>query len=239
MIFNDEFFENLPSDKYEIGIKICRGIVEYDNMRIRVEDKYKSYSAYIDGLGALTAFIQSYDLPYEIPVLTTDKHDSIKSIMMFCNYVLADLEAKISDSNFIDSLDKYRGKFAISFNYKFTDGDLTKIQTLINELRTLIVESELFDPKHKERLLDKLERLQKELYKKMSSLDKFWGLIGEAGIVLGKFGEDAKPFVYIIKQIAQIVWRTQANAEELPSGSSLPSLLTSNENESVLKPSEG
>ena len=58
----------------------------------------------------------------------------------------------------------------------------------------------------------------------MSSLDKLWGLIGEAGVVLGKFGRDAKPFVDRIREIAQIAWRTQARAEELPSGTPLPLL---------------
>ncbi len=65
----------------------------------------------------------------------------------------------------------------------------------------------------------------------MSSLDKFWGLIGEAGIVLGKFGKDAKPFVDRMREIAQIIWRTHARAEELPSGSPFPLLQSPEGNE--------
>ena len=59
---------------------------------------------------------------------------------------------------------------------------------------------------------------------KVSDLDRFWGLIGDAGVVLGKLGNDAKPFVDRIREIADIVWQTQSRAEELPSGTSLPSL---------------
>ncbi len=62
------------------------------------------------------------------------------------------------------------------------------------------------------------------MHKKISDLDRFWGLIGDAGIAIGKFGENAKPIVDRIKEIADIVWRTQANAEELPTGSSIPFL---------------
>ena len=58
----------------------------------------------------------------------------------------------------------------------------------------------------------------------MSNLDRLWGLIGEAGVVLGKFGKDAKPLVDRIREITQIAWRTQARAEELPSGTTLPLL---------------
>lgn len=66
------------------------------------------------------------------------------------------------------------------------------------------------------------------MHKKMSDLDRFWGLVGDAGVVLGKFGDDAKPIIDRIRVIAQIVWRTQARAEELPSDAPME-LLTSNE----------
>lgn len=86
----------------------------------------------------------------------------------------------------------------------------------------------MFDAKHKDRVLKRLEALQREVHKKMSNLDKLWSLVGDAGVALGKFGSDAKPFVDRIREIAQIVWRTQARAEELPSGTPLP-LLTEGE----------
>ena len=52
----------------------------------------------------------------------------------------------------------------------------------------------------------------------------------DAGVALGKFGIAAKPFVDRVKEIAEIVWRTQARAEELPSGTKL-TLLTSGDSE--------
>ena len=55
-------------------------------------------------------------------------------------------------------------------------------------------------------------------------MDRFWGLIGDAGVVVGKLGNDAKPIVDRIREIADIVWRTQSRAEELPSGTKLPQL---------------
>ena len=64
--------------------------------------------------------------------------------------------------------------------------------------------------------------LQKEMNKIMSSLDKLWGLVGDAGVVAGKFGKDAKPMIERIREITQIVWSVQARAEELPSNTMLP-----------------
>ena len=140
-----------------------------------------------------------------------------------------ELQQTLTADLFTMARDKYLALFGSTFTYKFTDGDLKRIQELINELRNKISNSELFDANHKNRLLLRLEKLQIELHKKMSSLDKFWGLVGEAGVVLGKFGNDAKPFIEIIKEIAQIIWRTQVTAEELPSGTRMISLKPENE----------
>jgi hypothetical protein len=59
----------------------------------------------------------------------------------------------------------------------------------------------------------------------LTNLDKFYGFIGDAGVILGKFGRDAKPFVDRIREIAEIAWRSQATAEQLPA-SAKPALLT-------------
>jgi hypothetical protein len=98
-------------------------------------------------------------------------------------------------------------------------------------LRDLIGKDERFEEDHRRRLLTRLEDLQRELHRRLSNLDRFYGLIGDAGVLLGKFGRDAKPFVDRIREMLEIVWRAQANAENLPA-SARPALLTTD------KPSE-
>lgn len=88
----------------------------------------------------------------------------------------------------------------------------------------MISGSNKLEDDHQRRLLAKLEKLQSELHKKVSDLDRFWGLLGEAGVVSGKLGRDAKPIVDRIREIAEIVWRTQARSEQLPSASEFPLL---------------
>ena len=122
--------------------------------------------------------------------------------------------------------DRFEVLLGKAFAYTLTEADLSRIQTLVNELRDLIVTSERFQEDHKRRVLDRLEGLQQELHRRISNLDRFYGLIGDAGVLLGKFGHDAKPFVDRIGEIVQIVWRSQANAEQLPA-SAKPALLTS------------
>jgi len=223
MIITEELLSSLPENKYSAGKIICTEIIGYYSRQSEPQ-RWEDYSSYIDAYAALEAFIQSKELPYEMPSIEKNRHATMDSLYKFCNGLETTFDKKLSESELEVAKNKYKGIFEVGFIYRLTDGDLSRIQVLINELRNTIATSELFDANHRERLLNKLESLQKELHKKMSSLDKFWGLVGDAGIVLGKFGQDAKPFVDRITEIAQIIWRTQVNAEELPSGTNLPFL---------------
>ncbi|HDO1375211.1 TPA: hypothetical protein P2R00_002469 [Aeromonas veronii] len=120
--------------------------------------------------------------------------------------------------------ERYRHLAKRAFAYEFSQGDLDRVQLLINELRTQITENQSLESNHRQRILKRLEHLQSELHKRVSDLDRFWGLVGDAGVVLGKLGTDAKPIVDRIKEIAEIAWKTQARAEELPSSSPNPML---------------
>jgi len=230
-MFDDKFLDSLPKDPISALNKLCITFVEDDTM-IPPKDKINYYDDYINAYAVIDTFIEAHDIniDYDFNISTADmaqsKEVAIGLIIEFVRYLKLHVEPLLVKSDVEKAFDKYRSRFGLIFTYNFTDGDLKRIQEVINELRTLLSKSELFDANHKERLLNKLENLQRELHKQVSSLDKCWGLIGDAGVVLGKFGKDAKPFVDRVKEIAQITWRTQARAEELPSGLSIPFLST-------------
>jgi hypothetical protein len=123
-------------------------------------------------------------------------------------------------------LSHYKTVLNNGFSYEFSDGDIKIIQTCINELRDLINSSQEIDDNHKQRLLSRLEKLQSELHKKMSDLDRFFGIIADAGVLAEKFGNNAKPIVDRMREIAEIAWRSKARAEELPSASEFPQLMS-------------
>jgi len=135
-----------------------------------------------------------------------------------------------SKTKFEDMRSHFKMSLGGAFSYEFSQGDLTRIQELVNQLRDEISASTRFEKEHQQRLLRRLEKIQSELHKKVSDLDRFWGLIGDAGVVLGKLGTDAKPLVERIKEIASIVWQTQSRAEELPSGTPTPLLENTDKN---------
>ena len=119
---------------------------------------------------------------------------------------------------------RFKAALGAGFVYEFTQGDLDRVQALVNQIREMIHKTTGLEASHKQRRLSRLEKLQSEMHKKVSDLDRFWGLIGDAGVVLGKLGNDAKPIVDRIREVADIVWQTQSRAEELPSGIERPQL---------------
>lgn len=208
-------------------VEICKIFNDYHNS-ISTAQEEKYYDGYIDAYFAFESKLTAFGIDFAPLELTDKLKPNILKVVSFFE-AMNNKYTKRSISDYAtDTIEttriKYRKKLNIGFFYTFSDGDLERIKSLINELRDLITKSTLFSADHKERILKKLENLQKELHKNMSSLDNIWGFIGDAGIVLGKFGIDAKPFVDRISELMQITWRTQAIAEELPTGTPLPLL---------------
>jgi len=229
-MFDEAFLSSLPADPYEAAKTLCTKFNEVHNKYCYPSggmdaNIMEHYDIYIEAFAAMEAFINATGLPFVSCGLIEERDvENIERITLFFYTLTAKISKKEHELTLGSAREKYAALFGTTFIYQFSDGDLTRIQQLINELRDAITKSELFDAKHKQRILNKLEGLQSELHKKMSNLDRFWGLIGEAGVAIGKFGQDAKPFVDRIREIYQITWRTQARAEELPSGTTLPLL---------------
>lgn len=151
------------------------------------------------------------------------------SVGVVCNALrrfLQDVQADLIGQTSASKLDSLKKHFAMTvsngFGYEFTDGDLKRIQQLINELREMVSANTELDDGHKQRMLKRLEKMQAELHKKMSDISRFYELMGDAGVALGKLGEGAKPIVEAIKELAGIAWKSQARAEQLQSDAGNP-----------------
>lgn len=159
-----------------------------------------------------------------LPTITGEISSDCVEISQFLYLLNSEFQALATKEKFNILRNKFKSSFDGGFSYEFSQGDLDRIQVLINELRSQIAESNKFEPEHQQRLLRRLEKIQSEIHKKVSDLDRFWGLIGDAGVILGKFGNDAKPIIDRVKEITGIVWKTQSRAEELPSSTPFPLL---------------
>jgi hypothetical protein len=220
-LFDDRFLSSIHNDPIGAVIEICdRGLPESPPERWDDRDLSNMIEAYallqeLEASGLIQIDIASPDLngPFD---------DDCKKLIHFLSGVRRDYVPRRTERLLEVQRNRFRVSLGSGFFYEFTQGDLDRIQVLINELRTLISESEVFEADHQRRLLVRLEKLQAEMHKKVSDVDRFWGLFGEAGIALGKFGNDVKPIIDRVREIVDIVWRTQARAEELPSGTKPP-----------------
>ncbi|EOV9409989.1 hypothetical protein ACN5W3_004441 [Vibrio parahaemolyticus] len=178
----------------------------------------------------ITSVIKTYSLEglnSELPKPDSSDTVTITRLKHYLDKVGTDVSMRLTHLNISDMSQKYSHMLKSSFAYEFSQGDYDRVQSLINELREHISSSTIIDDNHKHRLLKKLERLQSELHKRVPDLDRLWGLVGDAGVALGKFGDDVKPLVDRVKEIAGITWNTQKRAEELPSETPNPMLESS------------
>jgi hypothetical protein len=240
-MYDEKFLDDLPDDPILAASELCKKFKEFhlsDKEKRTKAAKNNSllstiealtvnetlYDQYLEAIAIFQAFCETHQLKFNFPGLTSDKKQNIERIVAFFDVAILELTKNVADITVTRIKTKYAAKFGKGFLYEFSQGDLDRIQQLINELRDKISICDDLEENHKSRLMKRLERLQSELHKKVSDLDRFWGLVGDAGVVLNKLGKDAKPIVDRIREIAEIAWRTQSRAEELPSDTPLPQI---------------
>jgi len=225
LIFSDVFIGEFRAEPIKKAVDIRQMVLPHlsaneehwsdSDLEVLVE----AYALVVEALEA-----DLLPLAKKYPELSGDVQKDCSSISSFLKLVEEKCVAEASKLRLESFRSKFKNSLGSAFAYEFSQGDLERVQTLINELRSQISGLSSLENEHQQRLLKRLEKLQSELHKRISDLDRFWGLVGDAGVVLGKVGKDARPIVDRIREIADIVWQTQSRAEELPSGTQLPSL---------------
>lgn len=232
MLFDDDFVSTVDDDPIEAARAICNRV--HRELIDGTGWTSHEYSCMLEGYALLQTMIEAdlLKITANTLILTGTLEEDCPSLSAFIREVQSKVEVLATHSN----LDRLKSRFAQTlksgFAYEFSQADLERIQKLVNELRDQVSSSPVFEEQHRTRLMKRLENLQRELHKRVSDLDRFWGLIGDAGVAIGRFGKDAKPIVERITEIAQIVWHTQAQSEGLPSTTEMPLLNSGSKPES-------
>jgi|GEM_PF-6902762 len=178
--------------------------------------------------GFLLSFAGARGLPVEVPYPTFEpEHDLLQLADMICaleEHLGPTLNRQRIENAFEQSRDFYQARIAGAFVYAFPDGDYRRLVTLVARIGGLARENQHIDANHKQRLLQKIEGLQRRLLHRMSSLDMLWSLVGEAGVVLGKLGVEAMPLAEGMCEIIRITMRVHARAEGLTPATENPLL---------------
>ena len=120
------------------------------------------------------ALLESKNFDFKKINLGTERMGNVEEIRSFFNDLTREVEQRQTKSYHEETRLKFGMLFKTTFHYEFSQGDLDRVQGLLNELRDLISKSELFTAEHKQRILKRLEKLQGELHKKVSDLESFW-----------------------------------------------------------------
>jgi hypothetical protein len=223
MLYNDDFVTSLSQDPIAAMSTVLNVLANHllaaDG--IPVEELYEARDL-------ILAIKETYNVKWP------DRHSDLANVqedklLDALTELHHDLATIIRDEQSVNRKQRFAVLLGSAFHYELSSADVGRIQVLVNELRDLISKDEKIEEDRRRRLLKRLEDLQKEIHKRISDLDRFYGLMGEAGVALGKFGNDAKPLVDRIREIVQIVWRAQANAEQLPASARPASLTTEQE----------
>ncbi len=232
MLFKESLLEFIAENPIE-------GLVQACEIAKKLLDPGEAYTendfdVLFEAFALLTEIIESNALSSstDFPALSGDPIESAKELYKFVNSIQSEFQIESNKLKLEVMKSKYRSALGSGFFYEFSQGDIERIQVLVSELRENVSASKQIDAEHKTRLLKRLEKLQSEIHKKVSDLDRFWGLIGDAGVAFGKLGSDAKPLVDRIREITDIIWRTQSRREELPTDTPSPFITTQKSNTS-------
>jgi hypothetical protein len=233
-MFDNEFLNSLDKSPAVAGKQIYDHFVAEVARLADAADTYEeylecNYGGFLEALAVLQGFCAANEIEFSPPPLDAGPSSNAEQIVEAFTQMSNRLAKNFANGTSEHYRDLFEQKFDITRRYEFSDGDMARIQTLINELRDLIANTDELQEDHRARILKRLEKLQAELHKSVSDLDRFWGILSDGAVILEKVGESAKPIVDRIREIAEIVWRVQARAEELPSN--IPLRLPSGEDD--------
>ena len=228
---NAVFIQNISNDPIQSIFDVLNYIIKNTRYmgnpftQISLEEEKTCYSILVEGSNLIEWIcskhnIEEFEYCYGI-VGNISEYNKLRTYITYSHTEIQKLNILKNNTH---ARNKYDAWSSEKFTYKFSEEDVDRIQTLIDELRNELKTSDLFEVEHKNRLLARLEKLQTEIHKEMSDIDKIWGLLGDAGVAIGKFGKDVKPFTDRIIEITKIGWKTQAESEGLPENTRNPLL---------------
>jgi hypothetical protein len=225
-VFSEKFLQELPADTLEADNKMLSVVSDLFGQNATAD--YIN-NEIVPALMVYLAFRESRGLTSPKLQWTGESSENYNAARAFLNFSHTDYLLRKTSAQGTDAYVKAKHLFEIQsgamFCYNFDDDDIKRIQKYLNELRELFVKADQLDDDHRQRLLKRLEQLQSELHKKVSDLDRFWGLVGDAGVVLKKFGDDTKAVRRLIYAITAIIVKVQSLAHGLPAPEFHPFLL--------------
>ena len=224
MLFDQYVIDLMENNPIEGISKACDIIISKQEELASNRWNEKQHDMLWEGATFVNMAIKAHALSIktEFPKKSNKMIINCSQLSSYIDDVSSTLKSKLLQLKIESYENQYKPYFKNISTYEFSQKNLERIQVLLNEIRKQITDNKQLNNEHKQRLLKRLEKLQSELHKKVSDVDRLWGLIADASAVLGKLGENTKPIIDRLKEIAEITWQTQARMEKLPSNLTNP-----------------
>lgn len=206
--FTEAFLSSIPNELWPGVRRICDAWGETPD---------NDFDIYLEGYALLKEFTAAHGLPIA-DIDTTKQVGLVRTQISDLFRHLGDRATReVNTLTLESSRSRFRNHFGSAVVFELSDGDVSRIQELIDLLRKEISQCETLTQSHRQRVLAKLEKLQGEIHKKESDFDKYYGVAVEVFALAKKAGEAALPWAKCVREILQIVWNSQSRALGLPS----------------------
>ena len=234
-IFSERFLATLPAHQGAAAASVVRRFVTTAQLhgnnfinQLDIEDAIDGHNLLSELRGWFGGEVQINEID---PKLVVENPQQFKtSVILEFQQAFSHLQTLTTGSLIEMSRSRIQAAIGKGTVFLLPPVDLRRIQQLVNELRSLVQECEDLQSDHKQRVLARMEELQRELHEKNSTLDKLFGVVIEAGAVLGRFGEKSKPFFDRLREILSIASQSNNRALGLPSSGRPPELPSGDSN---------
>ena len=224
----EELIESIPPDPHQGLLALCEAFRDWsESPDIKDSKGSEKRILFLEAYHLLKQFALGKDLEtyVDAPKLDEKASEVIKATAFMYSEALEQIYPFVKEREEQELIDGAEKKVAqllgTAFCYRLSDKDLARIQELIKELQKTITQSEDISGSYERRLLKRLEALHGSLTNTMATLETFYVLLSDAGVIYHKNQQSSVHSVKLIKRIVAFAWRSQVIAEDLPSDSQL------------------
>ncbi len=175
-------FEDFPATRIEACYRFCELYREWRGSIGGPAPEFGANAAdqQMAWFGLASHLSEAHGIGINPPKLGTEAKKNRVHIEEFLNHVAKYGEQQHTLHAERGVADRYRSQFerklGDAFHYAFNDKEFEQVQTRVNELRNSVNKLDSIKPRHKTRILKRIDALQAELTPKMSSVDAVLGV---------------------------------------------------------------
>jgi predicted RecB family nuclease len=152
----------------------------------------------------------------EAPLLRGKTVDDSNAIKQYLTKVARHCKELQSQQRLEQLKATVRNTMGLTGQYEFEGAEIKRIAELAHQMQTTLQSCTALEPKFRQRLQTRLEKFTAELSPGMDNIDLFWGLLGEARVLVARIGDESRHFVGWLTEMSEIMGQVQSRSEGLP-----------------------